>query len=130
MNDPQPNEAPIPVPLTLVPPAALPPAPVAPVPPITPSTIKAPDSKWITHLSSLVVISAAVAYLIGFIVVNAHLFSYGMVPYDFLQPRYLSAGLLYLTATLGLTSIAIFLIHLLLKRLSPTKRQLRKSKVH
>jgi hypothetical protein len=122
VNDPQSNEAPIPVPLTLVPPAAGPPAtspptPVTPVPPITPSTIETLDSKWITHLSSLFVVSAAVAYFIGFIVVNSHLYKYGMVPYDFLQPRYLSAGLLYLGATVGLTSIVAFLIHLVKKSL-------------
>ena len=116
MNDPQPNETPTYVPPPTGPPAALPPTPVTPVPSLTPSTIETPDLKWITHLSSLVVISAAAAYLIGFIVVNSHLFNYGMVPYDFLQPRYVSAGLLYLASTAGLTSIVFLMIHLTRKK--------------
>jgi hypothetical protein len=54
--------------------------------------------------------------LIGFIVVNTSLFSYGMVPYDFLQARYVSAGLLYLASTVGLTGIAFIMIHFTRKK--------------
>lgn len=121
VNDSQPNEAPIPVPPTLAPPltglpATTPPDPVILVPPITPSVIEAPDSKWITHLSSLIVVSISAAYLIGFIVVNTSLFDYGMVPYDFLQARYVSAGLLYLASTVGLTGFVFLMIHLTRKK--------------
>ena len=124
VNDPQPNETPTPVPLTLVPPttetptpvppppAALPQTPVAQAQHMLPSSNEASDWKWITHLSTLVVVSASAAYLIGFIVVNTALFDYGMVPYDFLQARYVSAGLLYLASTGGLTGIVFFMIHL------------------
>lgn len=123
MDDPQSNKTP----LTLVPsttetpatvsppagpPADLPPAPVVAVPTFSPLPIATPELKWMTHLSSLVVISAAAAYLIGFIVVNTSLFDYGMVPYDFLQARYVSAGLLYLASTVGLTGIVFLMIHL------------------
>ena len=53
-----------------------------------------------------------------------------MVPYDFLQPRYLSAGLLYLTATVGLTSIAVFLIHLIKKNFSDEEARSRTEPFH
>ena len=115
VNESHPNEAPVPVPPTLVPPPVGPPAaappsdPIILVPSITPSVIEAPNSKWITHLSSLIVVSISAAYLIGFVVVNTSLFDYGMVPYDFLQARYVSAGLLYLASTVGLTGI-VFLM--------------------
>lgn len=116
MNDPEPNVPPISViQPTNDPKQNAPPASIVPVTPITPSIIATPELKWITHLSSLIVVLAAAAYLIGFVVVNSHLFSYGMVPYDFLQPRYLSAGLLYLASTVGLTSIVAFLIHIVKK---------------
>lgn len=105
VTDPQSN-----VPRASEPPSTITPITITQTPPIIPIT--PPELKWVTHLSSLVVILAAAAYLIGFIVVNSHLFSYGMVPYDFLQPRYLSAGLLYLASTVGLTSIAAFIFHL------------------
>jgi len=98
------------------PPATAPPDPEIPVPANTLSAIEAPNSKWITHLSSLIVVSISAAYLIGFIVVNTALFDYGMVPYDFLQARYVSAGLLYLASTVGLTSIVILMIHLTRKK--------------
>jgi hypothetical protein len=39
-----------------------------------------------------------------------------MVPYDFVQPRYISAGLLYLASTVGLTSLVFVMIHLTRKR--------------
>jgi|CXWL01.1.fsa_nt_gi hypothetical protein len=113
MNDLEANVPPISVPQSTNDPKqnAPPASSVVPVTPITPSIIATPELKWITHLSSLIVVLAAAAYLIGFVVVNSHLFSYGMVPYDFSQPRYISAGLLYLVATVGLTSIVLFLIH-------------------
>ena len=80
---------------------------------VLPSQDARPDKiQWITSLSSLTVILAATAYLIGFVVVNSALFKYGMVPFDFLQPRYISAGLLYLAATAGYTSAIFLLIHL------------------
>jgi hypothetical protein len=80
------------------------------------SNIEILELKWTANLASLVVISAAAAYLIGFIVVNSHLFNYGMVPYDFLQPRYVSAGLLYLASTVGLTGLVFLMIHLTRKK--------------
>jgi hypothetical protein len=47
---------------------------------------------------------------------NTALFNYGMVPYDFLQARYVSAGLLYLASTVGLTGFVFLMIHLTRKK--------------
>lgn len=131
MSDSQQNDRSVPLPLTLVPPtpeaqismpppagppATAPPDPEILIPANTLSAIEAPNSKWITHLSTLIVASISAAYLIGFIVVNTALFNYGMVPYDFLQARYVSAGLLYLASTVGLTGIVFLLIHLTRKK--------------
>ncbi len=79
---------------------------------IPPQQYRADRLQWITYISSLTVILVAAGYLIGFIVVNSALFKYGMVPYDFLQPRYISAGLLYLAATAGFSGVLFFLVHL------------------
>lgn len=68
---------------------------------------------WISRISALIIISATAAYLIGFVVVNSYLFTFGMVPYDFLQARYVSAGLLYLASTVGITSIGLFFRYLI-----------------
>src|SRR5262249_34022338 len=110
------NEAPMAVPLTLVPPTAEASAsvPQSALPPVAPlgTSIDPPAFRWAAHLSSLVVILATAAYLIGFIIVNTSLFRFGMVPYDFLQSRNVSAGLLYLAATAGFTGLYISLIYL------------------
>ncbi|MDO8357137.1 MAG: hypothetical protein Q7U76_12165 [Nitrospirota bacterium] len=90
-----------------------PPTPVAVLPP---RELRADKLEWVTYLSSFTVIAAALAYLIGFIIVNSSLFQYGMVPYDFLQPRYISAGLLYFAATTGFTGAIFLLIHLTKKK--------------
>ncbi len=66
---------------------------------------------WISRASSIILFPAALAYCIGFGVVNSHLYRYGMVPYDFLQPRFLSAGILYLGATVGPTAFVMYLHH-------------------
>jgi hypothetical protein len=93
--------------------------PTIPPPPIVVTEISgnrdenANKLQWITYFSSFVVIAVAAAYLIGFVVVNSSLFKYGMVPYDFLQPRYVSAGLLYLTSTVGFTSMILMLLYLI-----------------
>ena len=60
---------------------------------------------FLTHLSTLLLLTGVVAYFIGFIVVNSYLSKYAIVPYDFTQTKYVSAGLLYLLMTLGFTSI-------------------------
>ena len=117
MNDLQPNAPPVSV-TQAINGSQSTSQPVSPTPvtPITPPTIETYEFKWIAHLSSLIVILAAAAYLIGFVVVNSSLFDYGMVPYDFSQPRYVSAGLLYLAATVGLTSIVFLMVHLTRKK--------------
>lgn len=66
---------------------------------------------WLNHISSVILVSATATYTIGFLIVNTSLFKYGFVPYDFLQARYVSAGLLYLFSTAGLLGIVLMPIY-------------------
>ena len=68
----------------------------------TPSTLSL-IVKWAGRGSSLILLIGAVSYAVGFLVVNSYLSHYGIAPFDFLQPRYVSAGLLYLVGTIGVS---------------------------
>src|SRR5438105_1987732 len=67
--------------------------------------------KWIGRLSSSIIVAGAVAYFLGFFVVNSYLYGYGISPFDFVQPRYISAGLLYLSLTVFLSAFLWFAYH-------------------
>jgi|CXWL01.1.fsa_nt_gi hypothetical protein len=64
--------------------------------------------KWIGRLSSSVILAGAAAYFPGFFVVNSYLYGYGISPFDFVQPRSISAGLLYLSFTVLLSTFLWF----------------------
>jgi len=66
--------------------------------------------KWINRSSSLILLVGGAAYCVGFVVVNSHLSQYGIVPYDFVQPRYVSAGALYLLATVVVATSLWYII--------------------
>lgn len=68
-------------------------------------------SKWISRLSSSIILAGAAAYFLGFVVVNSYLYGYGISPFDFVQPRYISAGLLYLFLTVFLSAFLWFSYH-------------------
>lgn len=68
---------------------------------------------WLGRLSALILLMAGIAYGVGFIVLNFYLYKYGVVPYDFLQARYLAVGILYLVATVVPTSLLILINYLI-----------------
>jgi len=64
----------------------------------------------IKNVSAFLLLLGLVAYFIGFIALHFYLSNYGIVPYDFLQTNYISAGLRYLLTTVGFTAL-IWFIH-------------------
>lgn len=65
----------------------------------------------LANAASLILILVASAYVSGFVILNSFLSNYGMISYDFLQPRYLSAGLLYMASTFGPLGLIWFVHH-------------------
>lgn len=67
----------------------------------SPEPTLAARMEWVNRFSSLILLVGGAAYCVGFVVVNSLLSQYGIAPYDFVQPQYVSAGILYILTTVG-----------------------------